>query len=128
MTEDPLNALSTPRTDEAEYHSTGDNYLYVVDSDFARRLERELQALQRAQEWQPIETAPKDGRRIILGYAGSYSEEGYWLSDPSKNYWGETGWFATDENVLSHHPSNPTHWMPLPEPPSLRQSTRETST
>lgn len=68
-------------------------------------------------EWQPIETAPKDGTRIILGYSGSHSCEGFWMDDPSRNYWEDIGWFDSDSDVLCEHPRKPTHWMPLPKPP-----------
>lgn len=68
-------------------------------------------------EWQPIETAPKDGTPIILGYAGSHSAEGFWMNDPEKNHWGEIGWFDSDSDVLCKHPHKPDYWIPLPEPP-----------
>lgn len=60
-------------------------------------------------DWQPIETAPKDGREIILfdpdyfprsGFEGRYSAPG-------------ANWFSSFGS-----PVEPTHWMPLPEPPS----------
>lgn len=68
--------------------------------------------------WQPIETAPKDGSAIILGYAGSHSCEGFWMGDASRNHWGETGWFDSDSDVLCEHAHKPTHWMPLPASPT----------
>lgn len=68
-------------------------------------------------EWMPIETAPKDGTRVILGFARSHSEEGYWMNDPASNYWGEVGWFGCEDDVLCHRPSKPDAWMPLPPPP-----------
>lgn len=58
--------------------------------------------------WQPIDTAPRDGTDIILGYAGSHSEEGRWMGDPSRNHWRETGWFASTDDVLCDHPKRPT--------------------
>src|SRR5690606_32655665 len=75
-------------------------------------------ALEQREGWRPIETAPRDGTRILLGYAGIHSEEGYWMADANRNHWGETGWFASDEDVLCKHPSHPDAWMPLPTPPN----------
>jgi hypothetical protein len=78
-------------------------------------------------EWQPIETAPKDGTRVIVypilvpslfrrtGRSdASYMRPlepaiAYWYGPESNGYW-----------VGVHHrdaKTNPTHWMPLPEPP-----------
>jgi hypothetical protein len=68
-------------------------------------------------DWRPIESAPRDGRPIIMGFVNDFSCEGYWMGNSSLNHWGETGWFAMDSDVLCEHPWNPTHWMPLPEPP-----------
>lgn len=57
--------------------------------------------------WQPIETAPKDGTDILVGFAHQ--------DRPSV----VVGWFDKwaeydSQNVLK---GNPTHWMPLPPPP-----------
>ena len=53
-------------------------------------------------EWQPIETAPKDGKLILL-----------WV--PGKEY-GLMKWEGIWDDRL-HGCRGPTHWMPLPEPP-----------
>lgn len=52
--------------------------------------------------WQPIETAPKDGTVIDLWYPdfGRLADQWYDADD---------GWFVAP---------NPTHWMPIPEPPA----------
>lgn len=72
-------------------------------------------------EWQPIETAPKDGTQVLLC-------DGMW--GPWVGWWGthdgapDNWWFVdlalpkTPDNlnswVVGH---GPTHWMPLPDPP-----------
>lgn len=52
----------TPRTDSAIYES------YVVDTDFARTLERELNAAKKS-PWKPLSEIPealKDGRELLI--------------------------------------------------------------
>jgi hypothetical protein len=65
-------------------------------------------------EWQPIESAPKDGTPVDIWCAGFRYTDAYWGrvanewldedGDPIKDYYGE----------------EPTHWMPLPSPPSRK--------
>lgn len=59
------------------------------------------------QEWQPIESAPKDGTAVLLydptTESGGFVFEGAW-----ENGWYDYGdWFDR----------TPTHWIPLPSPP-----------
>jgi hypothetical protein len=57
--------------------------------------------------WQPIESAPKQGK-MILCWDGSHINKGY--------HSGLRGWkVAHNSNYKGGF--NPTHWMPLPEPP-----------
>jgi hypothetical protein len=65
--------------------------------------------------WQPIETAPKDGAHVLVGRVGVsparawFEGDRWWMhgcGPNSRNVADLTGRFA------------PTHWMPLPEPPS----------
>jgi hypothetical protein len=88
-------------------------------------------------EWRPIETAPKDGTLLLFYLAEAPDgRRSYELPEAAKNwtigFWmhqtwksietidaggmgGEmTGWMA-DYVCLD---AEPTHWMPLPEPPS----------
>lgn len=59
-------------------------------------------------EWQPIETAPKDGT-IVLLYDGAY---------PIAGFFDFGGWIPADVDLQDMWPQiEVTHWMPLPEPP-----------
>lgn len=70
-------------------------------------------------EWQPIETAPRDGTAVLL-YEPDCWMHPVWVAQWERGgtYYRE-GWrcfvAADGEEVL--HPEKPTHWMPLPEPP-----------
>ncbi len=62
--------------------------------------------------WQPIETAPKDGTQVLL-WIGGHSEP-----------WAQTGFFEGGYWLDSYEGidlSSPTHWMPLPPPPGKEQ-------
>jgi hypothetical protein len=70
-------------------------------------------------KWQPIETAPKNGNRLLLCEAG-WIDVGYWRVDLNGPDTGE-GW--TCERVQSwgyeeYAYCKPSHWMPLPEAPA----------
>jgi hypothetical protein len=62
-------------------------------------------------EWQPIETAPKDGRMILV-WRDSGVHLMRWKAIGEHGFWDE--WHVK----LKHLSSHPTHWMPLPDPPS----------
>ncbi len=92
-----------------------------------------------AEGWMPIETAPKDGTHILL-HAPACEHEGapvqarttygHWRAPsdtPSIKYqdgfapepeWEdfEPFWASWDGGFTEEHP--PTHWMPLPPPPT----------
>lgn len=71
-------------------------------------------------EWQPIETAPRDGSDILV-YCG-----------PLDPIWGIASWYRDNPDVPAGLPEGwmmwhqatedqrhtwPTHWRPLPSPP-----------
>ena len=63
-------------------------------------------------EWQPIETAPKDGREVLT----------YGVDDEGNEYFWVSAWWPfpnqKEGEWTSWHDSNwASHWMPLPEPP-----------
>lgn len=72
-------------------------------------------------EWKTIESAPKDGTIILLYENNKDGMElgccgvgvGFWMyQDPWK---GEEYW--ADAYSMDLLMDNPTHWMPLPQPP-----------
>lgn len=62
--------------------------------------------------WQPIETAPRDGTRILLSNENRVGI-GQWITNFQSGY-NYNDWFSL---MLNKFPYNPTHWMFLPEPP-----------
>jgi hypothetical protein len=75
-------------------------------------------------EWQPIETAPKDGTEVLVWNGGN---DGFYTTPGQMGvaYWGRQGfperkraWCASDccDGVTTY---TPTHWMPLPAPPQI---------
>lgn len=81
--------------------------------------------------WQPIETAPKDGTEVLGIYVCDWSDHttiyGPWTMRFGRHEW-EPSWdnfrviesesaFGTTYRDLDEAP---THWMPLPEPPTKK--------
>ena len=71
-------------------------------------------AAQVARDWQPIETAPRDGTYILLdwfleGGGGGHPEVAFWHS--TKQLW------CSSRLLNAEGYYSPTHWQPLPEPP-----------
>ncbi len=62
-------------------------------------------------EWQPIETAPKDGTRILVYRPGKHNYPKVGI-----DFWQVN---RAPYNCWWHSPSDhqPTHWTPLPESP-----------
>ena len=65
--------------------------------------------------WRPIESAPKDRDSFV---------DIWCVSDDRADEWRETGcWWNADRKLWCNHhirisPSNVTHWMPRPDPPT----------
>ena len=81
-------------------------------------------------EWQPIETAPKNGTEVLIwrpdagvllaryGCLGDWLNENESLTYSDSDLWAGD-WFMADfisgGRLSDEYP--PTHWMPLPPPP-----------
>lgn len=71
-------------------------------------------------EWQPIETAPKDGTHIDL-YAKRWRSQ----ADDFIHSRFTDCWWSKGDHMVNNQPRwsgieigwFPTHWMPLPDPP-----------
>lgn len=59
--------------------------------------------------WKPIETALKDGQIILAAYQHHPVRPAYW--DQYNERWITIG-------CITEGGEEPTHWMPLPSPPS----------
>ena len=72
-----------------------------------------------AEGWRPIETAPKDGALIVLG-----ARNGVWLGKYvpvyQSGYRPENPWSSMllNHDHMAERYTRPTHWMPLPPPPT----------
>lgn len=69
-------------------------------------------------QWQPIETAPKDGTRF-LGLHDGWHEFFHWQDGANEHTKGwPTGWRTTF--TVYREGTGPTHWMPLPAAPQAQ--------
>lgn len=84
---------------------------YCQNADYWRA---ELQALREATSWRPIESAPKHKRLLVVGAQGA----GYEIAHPYQIIeGGQWRWWSGNETL----PFAPTHWMPLPAPPTREE-------
>ena len=92
----------------------GDDPLSDADHDL---IVAALTAAARApapQEWQPIETAPKDMAILIYNFAVRIAH-----FNTNYGYWIGYGHGTSDTRAMTQFP--PTHWHPLPAPPATEE-------
>jgi len=135
--------VSDERLAELILRTSDDGMLHLKDEPDMNAALRELQRLRAEKAWLPIETAPRDGKKMLVAYRntlgkwrtviavyaakftmeqgdefldwGDYDEE-------TDCYYLPEGWYECIENwddySSVHIGGNvPTHWMPLPPPP-----------
>lgn len=74
-------------------------------------------------KWMSIETAPKDGRDIIISDKTGHVRTTHWCKcDIYKDYHYHIveAWFDYDDDGIIRaliEEEEPTHWMPMPKPP-----------
>lgn len=108
-------------SNEVEERAVGWGFANIQSAlDAARDEQREKDARQ----WQPIETAPKDGGEMLLRVkmragirgktlVGHYMPGGHCIEDHPPI---AAGWYFWN-GLMFDKAAEPTHWMPLPEGP-----------
>jgi len=106
-----IDRLQSELDEDALFKSNGELTSEVI------RLRGEL-------EWQPIENAPKDGTKILLGriMATAGIPEFNMPEREPHIWWAIYGFWAKrynnwNDGVEPSGLAEPTHWMPLPDPP-----------
>ena len=66
-------------------------------------------------DWQPIETAPKDIGDILVFF--------FFLKEMMVAFWSKRcdGWQFAQGPYDGAHICTPQYWMPLPQPPEVKQ-------
>lgn len=100
-----------------------------LSSDYASHADAALAALRAAgyevrKGWQPIETAPKDGERVLLYSDGKNgSKQAIQTASWQQINWHRDGGFWEESHCYDDGfcvALNFTHWMPLPPPPQVK--------
>lgn len=73
-------------------------------------------------DWQPIETAPKDGTLILTFYPELHGQERYSLRYWSRGDWGNIKEAWSDQWRQIKPSNDPTFWAPLPSPPVAEET------
>lgn len=75
-------------------------------------------------DWEPIETAPKDGTDIIVMYMHIDTQivhNAFWISEEEGCGHSPEGWWTYTHSEVSRELLDdwraPTHWLPLPPNP-----------
>lgn len=69
-------------------------------------------------EWQPIETAPRDGSPVLIIDATAKTPQAYFGHWHGEWRLGSVeNWYDEDAGYCLGFLPGATHWMPLPEPP-----------
>ncbi len=87
---------------------------YVTFSDYDQVRKQRDDLLEKS-EWKPIESAPKDGTRVIAVSRGCDAHVHFW-HQTDKAWWIE---YADGRSW------QPTHWMPLPNPFTIAAAEKE---
>jgi len=133
LTAHKLRARAAPRLEPKDYNPERDRNLDNADAGL---FAAPMPAPSEPMAWMPIETAPKDGSKILLakhGWSCDMGDAAYgsaeWkqrLGDATRQkyslWWCCSGswsekWGNWNDGTEPCGLAGPTHWMPLPAPP-----------
>lgn len=104
---------------------------YAVKFDDYALLKKQRDELLAAQQWKPIETAPMDGKTVIIGRdMGDFGfVRGYGHFEGARDSF-VSGWISRGFNEIHGNLglAHPTHWMPLPNPPPIASASTAAGT
>jgi hypothetical protein len=76
-------------------------------------------------EWQLIETAPKDGTQVDIWGVNHLHYKKIGLRKCNVSFGPVTDWMGRERDDWRHgmgEDFEPTHWMPLPQPPAQKDA------
>ena len=74
----------------------------------------QVAAIAAADQWLPIETAPTQKIILLFAVTDTTMDPPHWKM--ATGFWTPSGWWW-DGRQLKDYDHQPTHWMPLPQPP-----------
>jgi len=133
---------ASAEAEAAQYHAAMAGYRperhAAMDADVAKIAAAitAVKATLAQDSWQPIATAPKTGRKVILFYLNRNSLPrtvmARWVTDEEaaetdgEGVGLEAGWYECIDNwdytEVAIYEGEPTHWMPLPEAPRKEEA------
>ena len=92
-------------------------HLYETVEDIEQAVLAKAQTVPAVSAWEPIDTAPADGNCLVA----VETDDGWWVGQLERDSYGN--WIHEGEPTYCHgYYFKPTHWMPLPAPPSTQQA------
>lgn len=105
--EEACNPVAYSFDDHIQAHADRATLLRLLDEERARRV-----------EWQPIETAPRDGTQVLILQPSGKAAVGLW--DKVDNGWRLSVRFVTRTFAL-----DAGHWQHIPTPPATHKDTQD---
>jgi len=126
ITNESLYGLKTGRTNSKGAVPVHASRSYVAKTPLITTTQAEAYkdaCVREALQWQPIETAPKDGTTILVWFRQHGAMTVCW-GDRDYNHTSEYAIWLVDDHKHGPYPvrgysrGDDTHWMPLPPPPT----------